>query len=602
MPTINTITGQLARINSAANTIWNKASDMALRLPAGSYWDLISKSDKTITGVNLITGLDSPEAEYKIDGGVETYNFGIDAVAQAIWHINSRDYLEQNSTGTYISGNQDINEKTEIKIPVGYNKTEFKITAKSIGSQLTNTSATSKYLYKDKSAYIKNVSGEHQLITGNLQTVYLNNPLGVFNDNKINSNNGTLKVSLNSNALDEYLDTNIYYRDPEDDGVARTGSVTRDNKTYLAVDLLQGYYDKNIVTDIAYISGLQSKTVKINRYFNPDGTVGNKVNALTIPAGYYKDGLIVTPVFEDEGDIEEDILNIADLDLQSGPILTFNNNYPKVFKPANYGNGYDYFGQVIIPQAGISSENGLFKVTASGWVNKDDEFGEAYKTLTAGQVNVQDDWDATNKVITDRIFTIKVDQGYYSATAVTKEFTIKAGSHNLSVNFYNDNKFGGSTAITSGIENITKQYGKITDTIAAGWISGNNSSTYYRIQDWVRKGSTAKTADYYTVGTSGWISSNSDFKYVGNNINAGGIYNPVKAGTNLTIPAGTVLTNDLTVDKISVGEAEYVITKADLANTDGNTEPTKFTVEADSGYMTKITIDMIEILNELQKI
>ena len=119
MATTNTITGQLNRINAAANLIWNKASDMALQLPAGSYWDLISKSDKAITGVNLITGVDSPEAEYKIDsnGGKATYNFGIDAVAQAIWNINSRAYLETNTAGTYISGNQDINAKTEIRIP-----------------------------------------------------------------------------------------------------------------------------------------------------------------------------------------------------------------------------------------------------------------------------------------------------------------------------------------------------------------------------------------------------------------------------------------------------------------------------------------------------
>lgn len=567
MATTNTITGQLSRINDAANLIWNKASDMALQLPAGSYWDSNSKSDKTITGGNSITVENSLGAQYKIDsnGSTETYNFGIDAVAQAIKNINSKEYLGQNSDGIYISRDQMlpnklqllINAKTTIKIPVGYNKNAFEITAQSIGSQLEPTSAIAKYLYKDKTAYIKISDKEHKLINGELSTVYLNATLGEFNENKINLNNRTLKVSINSDATSEFLDTNIAYRSPNDLGVVQLSNYTKEDtndREFLKIDLAKGYYDQNIQTDIPYISDLQSKTVKINRYFNADGTVGNKVNSLTIPAGYYKNGLIVTPVFDDEGDIEEDILNIADLDLQSGPILTFNNNYSKVFKPANYGNGYDYFGQVIIPKAVIGSENGLYKVTASGWINKDDEF------------------------------------------------TIKAGSHNLSVNFYNDNKFGGSTAITSGIENITKQYGKITDTIAAGWINGSSSNKYYRIQDWVRKGSTANTPEYYTVGTSGWISSNSDFKYVGNNINAGGIYNPVKAGTNLTIPAGTVLTNDLTVNKISVGEAAYIITKADLANTDGNTEPTKFTVEADSGYMTKITIDMIEILNELQKI
>ena len=54
MATINTITGQLARINSSAKTIWNAASNMALKLPAGSYWDLTSSKDQAIYGINTI--------------------------------------------------------------------------------------------------------------------------------------------------------------------------------------------------------------------------------------------------------------------------------------------------------------------------------------------------------------------------------------------------------------------------------------------------------------------------------------------------------------------------------------------------------------------
>ena len=37
------------------------------------------------------------------------------------------------------------------------------------------------------------------------------------------------------------------------------------------------------------------------------------------------------------------------------------------------------------------------------------------------------EYGIVNKVITDKTFTIKVDQGYYSSTNVTKEFTVKTG-------------------------------------------------------------------------------------------------------------------------------------------------------------------------------
>jgi hypothetical protein len=45
MSTTNTISGQLERISTASVVIWNKAKDMQLSLPAGSYWDSITSSD-----------------------------------------------------------------------------------------------------------------------------------------------------------------------------------------------------------------------------------------------------------------------------------------------------------------------------------------------------------------------------------------------------------------------------------------------------------------------------------------------------------------------------------------------------------------------------
>lgn len=615
MATINTITGQLNRINTAANLIETKAIEMALRLPAGSYWDFKSKSDKEITGVNSITG------PYNTNGGPQTYDFGIDAVAAALAAINIRTFLETDSSNSYLSGDQSLSAGDIIKIPVGYNKTAFTITAKVLGSQLANTTAAAKYLYTGKTAYIKNPGEDPKIITGSLADVYLYGSTDGPNANKVNGN--FLKVSINNTATDEYLNTNIYYRIPEtvvteSTSVAKISSETSNGKAYLKVNLLKGYYDKDIVTDITYISGIQRKEVKVQRYFNPDGTTTNIANTLTIPGGYYKDGLVITPVFEDrehqDGDPLESILNILDLDLSGGPTLTFDDNGIKIFNPVYYNSteSYDYFGEVIIPKAVLLSENGQITVTGSGWINKNEIFGVKYNILTPEQITVSDDWDSTNKVITDKVFTIKVDQGYYSATNVTKEFTVKTGNHTLTTTFHNDSKFGGSAAIDSNnITTISHQFEKVSDSTTAGWIAASSSTTYYKVQNWVRKGATVKTNDYYTVGTPGWISAGTDpradyagFKYVGNALNSGGTYNPVNNSSNLTIPAGTVLTNDLIVNPITVGQATYKILAGDLADSDSiiTITSSKDIDGQEETYMSQITVDMTLILQELQKI
>lgn len=609
MATINTITGQLNRINTAANLIETKAIEMALRLPAGSYWDLKSKSDKEITGVNLITG------PYNTNGGPQTYDFGIDAVAAALAAINTRAFLETDSSNSYLSGDQSLNAGDVVKIPIGYNKTAFTITVNSLGSQLASTTAAAKYLYTGKTAYIKNAASNPEKITGSLADVYLFGSTDGPNANKVNGN--FLKVSINSAATDEYLNTNIYYRKPEivvteSTSVAKISSETSDDKAYLKVNLLKGYYDKDIVTDIPYIKGVQQREVKVQRYTTPDGDATNIVNTLKIPGGYYKDGLVITPIFEDSGNNEENILNVIDLNLSEATI-DFGENTSKVFNPVQYNgtDSYDYFKEVIIPKATLTFDNGLVTVTKSGWVNTDEALGVRYGILTGNQITVSDDWNSTNKVITDKTFTIKVDRGYYSSTDVTKEFTVKTGNHTLTTTFHDDSKFGGSAAIdSSNITIISHQFEKVSDSITAGWIAASSSTTYYKVQNWVRKGATVKTNDYYTIGTPGWISASdtregyAGFQYVGNALNSGGTYNPVTSSSMLKIEAGTVLTNPLIVNPITVGQATYKILEGDLADGDSiiTITPSKDTDEQEEIYMSQVTIDMTLILQELQKI
>ena len=85
-------------------------------------------------------------------------------------------------------------------------------------------------------------------------------------------------------------------------------------------------------------------------------------------------------------------------------------------------------------------------------------------------------------MITDKVFTIKVDSGYYSSTNVTKKFTVKTGNHTLTTTFHDDTKFGGSTAIdSSNITTISHQFEKVSDSTTAGWIAASSSTTYYKV-------------------------------------------------------------------------------------------------------------------------
>lgn len=661
MATTNTISGQLKRISDAALLIWNKASvagGMGLSLPAGTYWDLTTKADASITGNdNWITGTNSPEASYNTSTGKVNYNFGIDAVAAAINAINVRPFLGVDSDNAYVSGNQELNENDVITIPVGYNKTQYTITANSVGSQLSDTSAVAKYLYKNKTAYVKGPDGTPTLITGSLANAYLYSPVGAPDAAKYNASNN-LKVSINSDwatnkNLDpaELLDTNIPYRNPQasapvpgstrDDGTVGTLASTiasidsydvyKDGKIgkFLMVDLIPGYYDKNLYTNIAYVNDKYINDIKITKVTTPDGT-STIANTLTIPAGYYADGLVITPVFEDSDDQEENVMNVTNL-IVSGE-LTFNANNQAVFTPGNQdaSKAYDFYSGVAINKGAgsiaINSENKKieFTVTTSGWFNKDETFASNLRELTPDQITAN---NANNSVITDRTFTITVDQGYYSGKDVTKNFTIRPGSHTQTaltdIFKYNNNKFEGSSAqtITVTVEN---QFGKFDHEITAGWLVDSPKTTsYFKIRDWARKGTTANTNDYYTVGTAGWIATDT---FIGGSLfnpdtaGAGGtalpgynkttdVYNPNNAAADLVIPAGAVLVNPITVSKITSGTATYEITLADIANTDPNADVTKITISAGddtdgtrSTYMTAVTVDMKIILDELQKI
>lgn len=649
MATTNTITGQLNRISEASKVIWNKAKDMNLLLPAGSYWDLTNLTDETIYGTNRITSSDSGAASYIINqaGSKATYNFGIDAVAAAIKNINSQNVLGQktNASGSYITGDTQLDAGESIYIPVGYNITPFTITGSSVGSQLKATDIQTKHLYKDITAYAVDNNGTVSRISGSLSNVYLYNPSKAYDASKVykDSNNVLrLQVSINSDwasnkglATPELLNTNIPYISTQTIG-AVTGSSTQNGtigvqnnltvdsynvysgasqtgKTatkYLKLTPTPGYYDTEWSTNILY-DPILSQTVEITRTTDPDGNTTAIANTLTVPAGYYSKDVIITPVVRDINGNPEDILNYANITIGPGD-YTFTGG-KMVFSPATFDSkaAYDYFGTVTITEAAWNTTTtGQLEVIAGGWLNKG-SYGKAYgglPNLTTSQITSS----SGSSTINSQSFTITVDDGYHTALGeVTKTFSVAKGSHSAtaaaSIFNYNDAKFGGSKVQTINV-NVSKQFGKLEDVLKAGWIDAATSTTYFKIINWARKGATTKTADYYTVGTPGWIDTGS---YVGSSIYTptSEVYDPNNAGADLTIKEGTVLSTPLTVKRYVSGAAEYTVTEGDLANTDGNADVTKITISASKGedqtvatYMTSVTVDMSLILEKLQGI
>lgn len=652
MSTINNITGQLSRISSAAITVWNKAKDMNLALPGGSYWDLNSNTDKTIYGTaNTISSSNSGEASYIINsaGDTEVYNFGIDAAAAAINQINAQTFLGRYDTagGNYVSNNNiTLSENRSIYVPVGYNKNPYTITAGSISSQLINTTIEAKYLFLNKTAYAK-YQDKVELITGTLSKVYLYNPTKAFNSSKIQNN--YLQVSVNAewetdNQLQtpDLLQTNIPYKQTQttqsitgsstEDGTVGiqsnltitsydvySGNSSTDKKPtqYLSLIPTPGYYDTSWDTNIKY-NPVFDNTVEITRTTDAEGNSSAVANTLVVPAGYYSKEVIITPQVKDiEGNIE-DILNYTDISIAGD----FTGD-PFVLNPNSYnGKSYDYFGKVTIAKA-VKEVNkfGQLNVTTGGWINKG-LYGNAYgglTPLTASHIT-SSPWDSTKSEISSQTFEVTVAKGHYNVADVTKQFTIRTGLHKtidptLIFN-YNNAKFGGETTRTD-LTYINKKFGKLSDGVMySGWINAFDEDYYFAISDYTRVSTVVETADYHKVAVGGWIDANS---VVGTSIldmstNKGynantGVYTPINT-SQLVINPGAVIPQKVVINPISVGEATYKIDSEDLSNSDdGDSDVAKFKVTAAmdqdgevSSYMSAITIDMSLILNQLQQI
>lgn len=313
--------------------------------------------------------------------------------ASAINSINVQQFLLKAGNNYVSTESTTLTSGTEYKIPVGYNTTELTIKLPSlVGNAITNQVLSGKTFYND--SYTK-------------QT-------GTMPDR---GNEGG-SVGLNGT----YTISEGYH-----DG---TGIVTGP-----IVDIQDVTSLSSANGGLAVNSNNATATIEISRYKDPDGSTGNIARSVTIPRGYYSQDITLTPTFKDNSGNIENILNYADLSVSG--VLTFTNNN-KIFYPQE-DNGVDYYGNVTIPKATMSSQtNGTSKVTSSGWVNENDIYGNAY--------------------------------GGYPEQA----------SHTLTARA--NNKFGTSATITPGnITTLTSQY--YTDVISKGHTDGETK--YLKVQDCV---------------------------------------------------------------------------------------------------------------------
>lgn len=652
MSTTNTISGQLERISTASVVIWNKAKDMQLSLPAGSYWDSITSSDQTIYGTsNKIATADSGAGEYytsESDHG--TFNFGLDASAAAIKAINVQNYLGQvgNSTGDYItSENYTLKSGSSVFIPAGYNITPFTINASAAGSGLDATTAEAKHLYRGKTAYSINSSGDATKILGTLSQVYMYNPDGAYNSAKLGGS--YIRVNLNSawedkadlNLYPETISTNIRYRNTGSAGVTGNsttngsvgtlssqvnletydvygdttahGSNSASGKTagkYLKVSLTPGYYDSPIYTSIAQNPTVNT-SITVKKVNGQDGKVDTIANSLIVPAGYYTEQITITPTIYDLDGNVEDILNYTDLTVSSK--LTVDDGDKTItFNPTDSAYNCDYFGKVTIPVAQYSHNDtdGTDTITEGGYIQAGKTFGTAnggHKLLDSSEITVSTT-NSSGAVNTNK-FTVTIPEDIFtSSSAVTATFSIQSGKHDsLALSTYDNNKFGGSTVIST--TNINKQCFKVTDSISsAGWLDVTSDSKYYKIQDFTRGSTSSGSTGYYTVSAPGWIQAGSyvadkevdlSKTYTGA-YSSTGVFDPTLA--ELTIDAGSVLLKKLVVKQITAGTAKYTLQESDLTSNKVNITASMDEDGEVSSYMSSITVDNSIILEKLMSI
>lgn len=605
----NTITGQLSRISTAATTIWQKAAAMKLNLPAGTYWDKETDSDKEIIAGNQIQGDNSTTERYYISGTTaDSYRFGIDASAAAINAINVAEYLglyENNN----ISGDQTINAGETVTIPIGYNTTQYQITASNAGAGLRATTAQSYDLFYGKTAYIKDGDNITR-ITGSISQLYLDT-----SDYK--TQNGTLKLGIYSDTILGSGVSQKYVSVKQiaciEDPTATLDSYTNEGKDYVQVKISKGYYpNEDISTNIPYYSDFATKTIELKTVTTSEGNTTTTANSITIPKGYYTKDFTITPVIKDLTTNEaEDILNYSDINLGTSGALPekWEQGADYILNPSD--SGYDFFNKITVPYAKYNKTNNKYTFTA-GWVTEGltlDATESDLKPLEASVFETSPDLN-TNNEIASRAFTVTIPEGYKSFNEVSKTYNIQHGSHSLNVTFADNTKYGtDSNVADSSIESVNKQYFKIADDITvAGWIEAGSNSKYYKVNDFGRGATSASSANYYKVASPGWIKAG---QYVGNkplNISTDTAYSSATKIYDITakefkIEQGDVALQEIIIKKVDVGEASYKLSSADCSS------DVKLTVKASddqdgttSTYMSAITFDMSYILDQLQEI
>ncbi len=604
----NTITGQLSRISTAATTIWQKAAAMKLNLPAGTYWDKETDSDKEIIAGNQIQGDNSTTERYYISGTTaDSYRFGIDASAAAINAINVAEYLglyENNN----ISGDQTINAGETVTIPIGYNTTQYQITASNAGAGLRATTAQSYDLVDGKTAYIKDGDNITR-ITGSLSQLYLDT-------SDYRTNSGALKLGIYSDAIlgsgvsQKYVSVKqiACMKDP----TATLESYTNEGKDYVQVKISEGYYPNgDISTDIPYYADFATKTIELKTVTTSEGNTTTTANSITIPKGYYTKDFTITPVIKDlTTNEEEDILNYSDIHLGTSGVLPTEQEWGATCTLNPSDLGYDFFNKITVPYAKYNKTNNKYIFTA-GWIPKELTLDATESDLKPLEASVFETSSLnTNSEIASRAFTVTIPEGYKSFNEVSKTYNIQPGSHSLNVTFADNTKYGtDSNVADSSIESVNKQYFKIADDITvAGWIEAGSNSKYYKVNDFGRGATSASSANYYKVASPGWIKAG---QYVGSkslDISTDTAYSSATKIYDITakefkISQGAVALQEIIIKKVDIGEASYKLSSADCSS--DVTLKVKASDDQDgttSTYMSAITFDMSYILDQLQEI
>lgn len=329
------ISAQIKRIEDAHKVIRSKAIEMGLKIPQGA---------KLTSNASGTTELLLKDSHHILDTAAAINNMPINT-----------------------DQSQTIDAGSSYTVPVGYNASEYIITASNLSGQTSGTAAAADIL-AGKTAWVNGtkVTGTMSNLSGNQKAT----GIGSYTNN----NDNYLQIAIPATGKytkDSFLQSDIRYINHQDVEVPVTVITTETGETLFDSSKMvfqTGYYSTPFNVHAVYKPGDTNKVINISNTVGT--TLSAKEGSLTIPTGY--DYLAPNAAYK----IKDGTISAVTYSANSATgVITFGGGEVEtagwvssdVAKPSTY-----------TPTKAVYTTDpvtGLATVTTAGWVTKDSTVG-----------------------------------------------------------------------------------------------------------------------------------------------------------------------------------------------------------------------------------